>query len=168
MTQQIIASLIITERLPNVQFIKSLLKNEPDILVFPSFSARFRREWVNIMFVVVNIDLLDETPTGQNTFHGTVIMINQRAEEGEPVNQLLLTPKMLLSPTPLAFEVKYLQEQIINRSQFDLRHTSLESGEHDFKYFTHIWALDKYFITDDNDVENLTDQQVLNEEQPVT
>ena len=75
----------------------------------------FVKKGVNVWFAVDNIDLLEDTPTGQNTFHGTVIVINQRAEDGEPVNQPLVinNPKMLLSPAPLSFEVKYLQEQII-------------------------------------------------------
>ena len=35
------------------------------------------KKGVNIWLVVDNIDLLEVTPTGQNTFHGTVIVINQ-------------------------------------------------------------------------------------------
>ena len=51
--------------------------------------------------------------TGQNTFHGTVIVINQRAEDREPVNQPLVIPEKLLSPAPLEFEVKHMEGQII-------------------------------------------------------
>jgi len=44
---------------------------------------------VNTWFAVDNIDLLEDTPTAQNTFHGTVIVINQRAEDGDPIKQSL-------------------------------------------------------------------------------
>ena len=71
------------------------------------------KKGVNIWFAVDNIDLLEDAPTGQNTFHGTVVVINQRAEDGEPVNQPLVLPEKLVSPAPLAFKVKYLQEPII-------------------------------------------------------
>ncbi len=47
----------------------------------------FVKKWKNIWFAIDNIDLLEDTPTGQKTFHGTVIVINQRPEDGEPVNQ---------------------------------------------------------------------------------
>ena len=46
----------------------------------------FVKKGVNVWFAVNNIDLLEDTPTGQNTFHGTVIVLNQRADDGEPVN----------------------------------------------------------------------------------
>lgn len=38
----------------------------------------FFKKGVNVWFAVDNIDLLEDTPTGQNTFHGTVVVINQR------------------------------------------------------------------------------------------
>ena len=47
---------------------------------------------VNIWFAVDNIDLLEDPPTWQNAFHGTVIVINQRNVDGEPVNQPLVIP----------------------------------------------------------------------------
>ena len=46
----------------------------------------FVKQDVNIWFAIDNIDLLEDTLTGQNTFHGTVIVLNQRAEDGEAVN----------------------------------------------------------------------------------
>lgn len=47
----------------------------------------FVKRGVNILFPVDNIDLLDDTPTGQNTFHGTVFVSIQRADDGDAVNQ---------------------------------------------------------------------------------
>ena len=48
---------------------------------------------MNIWFAVDNIDLLEDTPNRQNTFHGTVIVINRRNVDGEPVNTLLVIPE---------------------------------------------------------------------------
>ena len=47
---------------------------------------------MNIWFAVDNIDLLEDTPNRQNIFHGTVIVINQRNVNGEPVNKPLVIP----------------------------------------------------------------------------
>ena len=38
----------------------------------------FVKKNVNTWFAIDNIDLLEDTPTGQNKFHGTIIVINQR------------------------------------------------------------------------------------------
>ena len=53
----------------------------------------FVKKGVNIWFAVDNIDLLEDTPNRQNTFHGTVIVINQRNVDGEPVNKPLVIPE---------------------------------------------------------------------------
>lgn len=37
----------------------------------------FVKKGVNIWFTFDNLDLLEDTSTGHNTFHGTVIVINQ-------------------------------------------------------------------------------------------
>ena len=47
---------------------------------------------MNIWFAVDNIDLLEDTPNRQNIIHGTVIVINQRNVNGEPVNKPLVIP----------------------------------------------------------------------------
>lgn len=86
----------------------------------------FGKKGVNVWFAVDNIDLLEDTPTGQNTFHGTVIVMNQQDEDGKAVNQPLVIPETLPSPT-LRFDVKYLQEPIIRT-----------------KPITHTWALANY------------------------
>lgn len=41
----------------------------------------FVRKGVNCWLAIDNIDLLEDTSTGQNTFHGTVIVLNQRNQE---------------------------------------------------------------------------------------
>ena len=55
--------------------------------------ATFVKKGVNIWFAVDNIDLLEDTPNRQNTFHGTVIVINQKNLDGEPVNKPLVIPE---------------------------------------------------------------------------
>ena len=70
----------------------------------------FVKKGLNIWFAVDNIDLVEDTPNGQNTFHGTVIVTNQRNVGGEPVNQPLVIPEKLKSDSRLAFDVKHLPE----------------------------------------------------------
>ena len=126
----------------------------------------FVKKGVNIWFAVDNIDLLEDTPTGQNTFHGTVVVINQQAVDGEPVNQPLIIPEKLTSPAPVAFQVRYLQDEVIKTrpirfQAFELgKRKSLVSND-----FTHTWALANFLATDDT--ETPVDQHVVNDEQPV-
>ena len=104
--------------------------------------------------------------TGQNTFHGTVIVINQRAEDREPVNQPLVIPEKLLSPAPLEFEVKHMEGQIIRNKP--VRFAVYQPGKQNSmisKDFTHTWALANYFATDDNRGEIPNNPHVEDEEQ---
>ena len=78
------------------------------------YLPNFLNQGVNIWFAVDNIDLLEDMPTGQNTFHGMVIVLNQCAEDGEAVNQpLALPPKAPDSSAQVGFEVKYCKEPVI-------------------------------------------------------
>ena len=56
----------------------------------------FVKKDVSLLFAVDNIDFFEDTPTEQNTFHGTVTVINQRTDDGEPVNQKLIIPEKYL------------------------------------------------------------------------
>ena len=67
----------------------------------------------NIWFAIDNIDLLEDW-TEHVPRHRLVII--QRAEDGEPVNQPLVISEKLLSPAPLEFEVKHMEEQIIRNN----------------------------------------------------
>ena len=104
--------------------------------------------------------------TGQNTFHGTVIVINERAEDREPVKQPLVIPEKLLSPAPLEFEVKHMEEQIIRNKpvRFAVYHPGKQNSMIS-KDFTHTWALANYFATDDNRGEIPNNPHVEDEEQ---
>ena len=80
------------------------------------FLPEFVKKNVNILFAIDNIDLLEDTPTGQNTFHGTVIVINQGSANFEPVNKPDEIPEKLLIGPPLQFKINYLQEPVIKTS----------------------------------------------------
>ena len=79
----------------------------------------------NIWFAIDNIDLLEDW-TEQVPRHRSVII--QRAEYGEPVNQPLVISEKLLSPAPLEFEVKHMEEQSSETIQYDLQSNTWESG----------------------------------------
>ena len=111
----------------------------------------FIKRGVNIWFAIDNIDLLEDTPTGQDTFHGTVVVINQQAEDGDPVNQPLLITEKIPTLAPLKLEVKLQQEPVIKTTplRFDVypmgKRNNLLSTD-----FTHTWALANFLATDDN------------------
>ena len=73
----------------------------------------FVNEGVNTWFAVDNIDLLEDTPYGQNTFHGTVIVLNQTEDKGAKlINSPLSIPhtlpaKPLKSPLIIEMNPRY-------------------------------------------------------------
>ena len=135
----------------------------------------FVKKGVNIWFAVDNIDLLEDTPNGQNTFHGTVIVINQRNVDGEPVNQPLVIPEKLKSDSRLAFDVKYLPELEVTKAK-PIRFESYQLGKRKqlvSKDYTHCWALASFLAThedskstDDANVQTV-EQQGLSEDQGI-
>ena len=111
----------------------------------------FVKKGVNIWFAIDNIDLLEDTPTGQETFHGTVIVINQLAKDGEPMNKPLAIPEKMPSMAPLKLEVQLEQEPSIKNNP--LRFDEYPMGKrknHMSTDFTHTWALANFLATDDN------------------
>lgn len=99
-----------------------------------------------------NIDLLEDTPTGQNTFHGTVIVINQLNVAGEHVNPPLAIPETLQSPSQLSFDVKYLPELTFTNAK-PIRFDEFKlGGRTDLisKDYTHTWALATFLATSDS------------------
>ena len=127
----------------------------------------FVKRDVNIWFAVDNIDLLEDTPTGQNTFHGTVIVLNQREEDGEAVNQPLVFPPKALDPSAqVGFEVKYCEQLVIKPKPvrfetFQLgNRTKLLSND-----YTHTWALANYLATEDASDKTLDVPQTENQQQ---
>ena len=135
----------------------------------------FVKKGVDIWFAVDNIDLLEDTPNGQNTFHGTVIVINQRNVDGEPVNQPLVITEKLKSDSRLAFDVKYLPELEVTKAK-PIRFESYQLGKRKklvSKDYTHCWALASFLAThedskstDDANVQTV-EQQGLSEDQDI-
>ena len=132
----------------------------------------FVKRGVNIWFAVDNIDLLEYTPTGQNTFHGTVIVINQRNVDGEPVNQPLVIPEKLQPEARLAFEVKYLPELEVTKAK-PIRFDGNQLGKRQHlvsKDYTHAWALATFLATpeeintskDDSNMQTVEGQDAQN------
>ena len=107
----------------------------------------FVKKNVNTWFAIDNIDLLEDTPTGQNTFHGTIIVINQREENGEPLNKPLIIPEKL-SHSTVKLKVEYMPEPVIKSTPIRFEDYCFEKRENqDYINFTRIWALASYFTT---------------------
>lgn len=119
----------------------------------------FAKRGVNVWFAVDNIDLLEDTPTGQNTFHGTVIVMNQRAEDGDPVNDPLVIPDRLAA-TCSSLAIKYMQEPIIRTKPIRFNEYTLSKRMNLLSTeFSRTWALANYF-SDDNLDQKLSSQMV--------
>ncbi|EDO39798.1 predicted protein [Nematostella vectensis] len=108
----------------------------------------FVKRGVNVWFAVDNKDLLEDTPTGQNTFHGTVIVLNQRAEDGDPVHQPLVIPTKIPSKAN-GFEVSYQQQPIIKPKPIRFASNTLGKREQLVSSdYTRTWALANYVAID--------------------
>ncbi|KAG0723520.1 hypothetical protein GWK47_042566 [Chionoecetes opilio] len=90
----------------------------------------FVKKGLNTWFAIDNIDLLEDTPTGQGTFHGTVVVMFQQDKDGEFMNRPLEIPEKLLSQKPLAFDVNMVQEPVIKTTP--LRLPVYEMGEEEY------------------------------------
>ena len=81
-----------------------------------------------------------------------MIVLNQRAEDGEAVNQpLALPPKAPDSSAQVGFEVKYCEQLVIKPKP--VRFETYKVGRKPNK--AHIWALANYLATEDANVESL-------------
>lgn len=85
---------------------------------------------MNVWFAVDNIDLIEDTPYGQNTFHGTVIVLNEREDSNaESMNPPLIIPNKL-PPEPLKAKMNYLDEVIIQKKP--IRFIDYKFGQRDY------------------------------------
>ena len=104
----------------------------------------FVRKGVSTWFAVDNIDLLEDTPYGQNTFHGTVIVLNQRAgSNNELMNEPLTIPSKL-PEQPLHAAVKYCDEPVIQQKPIrfqDFRTNQRQHLLHRYNNFSETWLL---------------------------
>ena len=109
----------------------------------------FVKKGKNIWFAIDNIDLLEYW-----------------TEHVPRHSDRLVIPDKLLSPAPLEFEVKHMEEQIIRNKpvRFAVYHTGKQNSMIS-KDFTHTWALANYFATDDNRGEIPNNPHVEDEEQ---
>ena len=68
----------------------------------------FVKKGKSIFFAVDNIDFLEDTYDGQNTLHGTVVVVNQEhIKDGELVNKPIIIPDKI---TPVELEIFYHAE----------------------------------------------------------
>ncbi|XP_044180398.1 uncharacterized protein LOC114947533 [Acropora millepora] len=111
----------------------------------------------NLVNTLSDVYIGKDTPTGQNTFHGTVIVLNQRAEDGEAVNQpLALPPKVPDSSAQVGFEVKYCEQLVIKPKPARFETYKLGNRtELILNDYTHTWALANYPATEDANDESL-------------
>ncbi|EDO48260.1 predicted protein [Nematostella vectensis] len=109
-------------------------------------------------------NLLEDTPTGQNTFHGTVIVLNQRAEDGDPVHQPLVIPTKIPSKA-IGFAVSYQQQPIIKPKPIRFASNTLGKREQLVSNdYTRTWALANYDAIDNTGKSLHESAQVLDVE----
>jgi hypothetical protein len=118
----------------------------------------FIKEGVNVWFAIDNIDLLEDTPNGQNTFHGTVVVINQRSEDGKSVNEKLVMPSKKL--TPLSIVVQQCSPPAIQASPMKFSQIELDKCQISSQ-FTRIWTLASFFSAANSSV---VDQESVSSE----
>ena len=102
----------------------------------------FVRKGVNIWFAVDNIDFLEDTAYGQNTLHGTILVIFQRDEKGDPINPPLKIP-LKLPDNLISMQIKYKDDPTILRKPIRFTEFVHDFGGDLEKYqkFTETWAL---------------------------
>ena len=88
----------------------------------------FVKKGKSVFFAIDNIDFLEDTCDGQNTLHGTVVVMNQEdTDEGEVVSQPLIIPDKV---TPVRQDVVYLEDPRIipKATKFDTYKVNANSG----------------------------------------
>ena len=100
-----------------------------------------------VWFALDNIDLLEDTPYGQNTFHGTVIVIFQReSDKGVPMNSPLKIPTKLPSK-PLKMTLEYLEEPVIQQKPIRFQNFKTCEREHlleNYRNSFNTWLLSNF------------------------
>ena len=116
----------------------------------------FVKKKVNTWFAVDNIDLLEDTPYGQNTFHGTVIVLNQNDDNGEPINAPLTIPSKLPSKH-IRVDIEYLNEPIIQQKPIRFQNYSFNKRKHllnKYNNFNGTWSLASALSNQDLTIDN--------------
>ena len=111
----------------------------------------FVKRGVNVWFALDNIDLLEDTPYGQNTFHGTLIVLNQREDKNaKPFNTPLVIPDKVPFE-PLKVKINYLEEPTIQLKPIHFEQYKFGQRDHllpKYKNYTHTWALTNYLANE--------------------
>ena len=114
----------------------------------------FIKKGVTIFFAVDNIDFTEDTPYGQGTLHGSLIVVYQKEDENaEPINPPLAIPDKAPS-TPLHVDIKYKNEPVINLKP--MKFTSYTIGQRaallkPYRRYDETWALANHMA---NDIDN--------------
>lgn len=90
----------------------------------------FLKKDVSLSFVLNNIDMLEDTLYGQNTFHGVIIILNQPDDQAA----LPLTIPSKSPSKPLKVEFMYLEEPTIVLRPIIFSQCTYGSRSHLLKY----------------------------------
>ena len=95
----------------------------------------FLKKGVPLAWAIDNIDFTEDTPFGQNTFHGAVLVVYQEDEEAEPLNKPIEIPDKL---TASQINIMSLPEPVIRLKtpkfeeyEFGKNFALLKDYEHD-------------------------------------
>ncbi len=108
----------------------------------------FVKKGVNVWFAADNIDVLVDTPFGQDTFHGTLLVLMQRDDnKAQSLNPPLIIPDKV-SSQKLEVEVTYKEDPQMIDAPF--KFDTFEFGKHahhlkEVQYYTCTWAFAGYF-----------------------
>ena len=102
---------------------------------------------VGLTFAVDNIDMLEDTAYGQNTFHGVIVVLNQRKDEyAESIQEALIIPDK--APVkPLQVEIHNLEEPVIVKKP--IRFDTFTFGRRKcllkpYQHYNNTWVLANY------------------------
>ena len=112
----------------------------------------FVKKGLTLYFAIDNVNVLEDTPTGQNTLNGAVIVLFQRKNAGgeEDFMQLPLEiPDKLPAEASLEFDVKYMDEPVIKLVPIRFTNYSLSPTPNLRVSFTRTWALANNLINVD-------------------
>ena len=104
----------------------------------------FIKKGIPLFFAVDNIDFLEDTPYGQDTLHGTVIVVCQKEDENtELINPPLAIPDKLPS-SPLHVNIMYKDDPLIQLKP--IKFTSYTIGQRanllkPYHLYDETWAL---------------------------
>lgn len=104
----------------------------------------FIKKNVGVWFAIDNVDFNINTPTGSDTFHGTIIVIFQRDENGVLLNEPLCFTREPGKPL-LSLSVSYLPEPTIKLTPIKFTNFELHTRDDRLSQdFTNTWFLSNF------------------------